>query len=194
MTGLWRRGAVGATDSHPGEAVLAALACGLEADAAVGAHLSACASCAAALESLRDELAAHRDLEEADVDAYFTPGRLDRQRASVLRHITPHPAARVLAFPTRGRVMPAARRVARRWVAAAAAAGVIVGLWAGRSLHESATPAFQPLGSSVHTAAQPAEVPSEEAFLVELEVAVGNPRFEPLQPLDAMLPPILEAR
>lgn len=184
-------------DRHPDQAALATLAWGLEVDPATSAHVAACTDCARAVESMQIALAGDHQAAEAEADAHFTPARLERQRAAILRHITPHPAARVLSFPSRGRVMPAARRVARRWVAAAAAAGLIVGLWAGRSLYEprstrlgsGAAPAFASADAS-----SPSSSPSEEAFLVELEVAVGSPRFEPLVPLDAMLPPIHETR
>lgn len=196
MNRLWQN--LAGRVRHPDQAALASLAWELDVDPHTVAHVAACRPCRDAVESMRDTLTADREAAHHDADAQFTASRLERQRAAILRHVTPHPSARVLSFPTRGRVMPTTRGGARRWVAAAAAAGLVVGLWAGRSLYEPRTARMgsrtAPGFASGAPPNGPLASPSEEAFLVELEVAVGSPRIEPLRPLDAMLPSILEAR
>lgn len=167
-------------------------------DRALATHLAECGRCrgmVAQSETLwADALAG----AEAEADGVFTAAVLDRQRALVLKRLEQqgHPA-RVLRFPVSASGRTGSRPVAHRWVAAAAAAGLLVGMITGRFLPG-------PRGSSARPAAvatrSPAvqTVPSppvrergsetEEAFLVDLEMAAASPRIEPLHVLDAMTP------
>jgi hypothetical protein len=145
----------------------------------------------------------------AEADAEFTETRLDRQYASIMRRLAQHGRpARVLAFPGSVRPPLASRHGARRWVAAAAVVGLLVGMAAGRFIDDN--PLKRQLARSsvrapVSPIAQPgSELPldagetnetkgSDEAFLVELDVAAATPRIEPLLALDAMTPRLREA-
>lgn len=166
-------------------------------------HLAACARCAARLAALEAFLARLRDEAVAAADEAFSPERLLAQRLRILRRIerlSTHPGpARVLPFPA---IVGAAARVAghgRRWIAAAAAAGMLVGVVAGRfvALKERAAPHGSP-GASGFEGSLPAaqERPfqhaalDEERLLVEIEDALGAPRVEELRAIDAVTPRI----
>ena len=102
-------------------------------DPRMAEHIADCKDCGeryAAIGRFLDSLRTEADLESA---ALFTPERLrlqQQQIAARLEHIGQ--PAHVLSFPTRvGRHMTAATRVAPRWVVAAAAAGLFVGIGAG---------------------------------------------------------------
>ncbi len=71
----------------------------------------------------------------AAADAAFTPAALDRQRQSIMERIGKlGAAARVLPFPAgpAATSRPAVPAADRRWVLAAAAAGIILGIGVGR--------------------------------------------------------------
>lgn len=189
--------------AHPDERAL--MLAGLEPletrDQVVTAHLAACDRCRAVVANTEAICADARACAEAEADAAFSEGALGRQRAHILRRLEQqgHPA-RVLRFPASPSGLSNARQVARRWVAAAAAAGLLVGIAAGRFL-----PAQRSISSSPRAAAADRLVPAtrpaaaqprfaegrheaDEAFLVDLEMAAASPRIEPLQALDAMTP------
>jgi hypothetical protein len=97
-------------------------------------HLTHCARCTARLEGLQQALAADRQDTSAVADAHFSEARLDGQRDAILdRLVRERAQARVLAFPTTPAPWMARRdRPAMRWLAAAAAAGLLIGLGAGQ--------------------------------------------------------------
>ena len=79
-----------------------------------------------------------RDVALADADVAFTVDRLAHQRDRILRRVEAHiTGARVLSFPAAMQVSASPWRspAAMRWVTAAAAAGLVVGLTAGRYWH-----------------------------------------------------------
>jgi hypothetical protein len=171
-------------------------------------HLSACAECVGRYDefvNFMDELRQDADVE---IDEQFPADRLDVQQQQILRrleHVSR--SARVITFPAR-----AASSVSRsvvglstpRWVAAAAAAGLFIGVGLGgyfgpERLHRS------PGGQQAQTA--PAmtvqrptpvvpvrasnaqvETPDDDAFLIELELALARPHTRELQAFDAMTP------
>jgi hypothetical protein len=98
-------------------------------------HLESCPSCARRYELISAPLERLRDQAVGAADAIFTNERLKAQREHILHRLeaAEHPA-RVIPFPfaPSGRQAGAGVRVMRRWVAAAAAAGVLVGLGLGR--------------------------------------------------------------
>jgi hypothetical protein len=168
------------------------------ADARVAAHADLCVDCRQEAEALAASLDALRADLEAEADAVFTPLALDRQRAAIMRRLVPAERARVLAFPARGQTRPSAYGHARRWVAGAAAAGLLVGVIAGRVLlpagpqlwHRWSEPA--PAPATVATTAAPANASAaddaDEIFLTELDMAAVQPRIEPLRAIDALTP------
>ena len=186
-----------------------------EAVAAACEHVATCEVCARRVAELTASLEELRREAIAEADAYFTPDRLAAQHERVLRHLdgVDHPA-RVIPFPqvpTRVH-RTGLRHPLYRWVAAAAAAGLLLGVAAGRLLYQqgnraSSTASLSPAASSaqVRTAQPessgpataretPAGSPSrDEAFLQELEDALTQQRIAELQALDALTPHVREA-
>jgi hypothetical protein len=178
--------------AHPGEAAL--LAGAISGDARTARHLAACPACAARLVAAEAAWAAARDEVVAEADAAFSEGRLARQHASVMRRLDPaaHPG-RVLAFPGPVHVPRPRRAVATRWVAAAAVAGLLLGVSAGRVLEWRRHTAPAPTGTAAFTSAAARTAPvqdavREEAFLAAVTTGPLTPSFEPLRALDAMTP------
>lgn len=113
------------------ELSLAALA---GADDRAAAHLSTCPVCRQEHDRLADALAADRQSAHAAAAEAMAGVDLERQRHSIQQRIVRLGAvARVLPFP--GAAAPAAADAApadRRWVMAAAAAGLVLGMVVGR--------------------------------------------------------------
>jgi hypothetical protein len=174
------------------------------------AHLERCDVCAARLDELRDIMSTEREDAQALADAAFPESRLRAQRASILARLEQATAgSRVLHFPT----FPATRswmtqrnRPAMRWLAGAAAAGLLVGLGAGQAVftghqlrfHSTATPSTSAnrAPASWRTAGT-ADAPhierlapgSEEAFLSDMELVLNKRRNAALRALDEQLAP-----
>jgi hypothetical protein len=161
-------------------------------------HLASCGVCRATLDTRVAALRLERDAVDALVEASFSDSALDTQRRGIFARLTARrDNGRVLEFPARaGR--PARRdRPAMRWLAAAAAAGLFVGMLAGprlqpvlqgpfvgpRHVVARATP-LQPVSAReprvVHT--------HDELFLSEMETAVNNRGALPLRALDDLTP------
>jgi len=158
-------------------------------------HLFGCASCQARSQALREFLETVRDEAVAEADEVFIAERLAAQHAHVMRRLdrTLHPA-RVISFPALPRGVPVVHLVARRWVALAAAAGLIIGLATGVAVDRRQTPTA---GSGTQSAsASPSRFEragfNDEAFLSDLETAASAPRVEELQAIDALTPHVRE--
>jgi hypothetical protein len=172
-------------------------------------HLSACNDCARRYDDLVTALDVARDEAVAEADQVFTAARLDEQRDRVLRDIAGdmHPAE-VIPFPfsRRGsRATYAPLVIARRWVAAAAAAGLLLGLSAGQLINlrpNRASPAPQTVanlphqsGSAIRPAVSRRDTRAwEEQFLSEVDEALYRPQAAELRALDALTPRVQEAR
>ncbi len=189
---------------------------GEAADPLAADHLAECSRCAARYRDLAAILDRVHSDGVAETDAVFTPERLAAQQHQIARRLDllGH-AARVITFPGRlaGDAAPAARAgaaavVSSRWLAASAAAGLFVGAVVG-SMYDSgvrtpqsapavataARPAPQPPAATAPPAslARPVSVSSDdEAFLSQIELALGGPRTRELQPFDAMTPRVQE--
>ncbi len=167
-------------------------------------HLRACDDCAARYEEIAaflDNLAA---TVNADFDTVFSAERLLAQRQKVSRRLSRllglDPRARVLRFPSSGPPLPHAGGSARRWMAAAAVACLVLGVAAGRLI--PFPPAFrdQPAAASgppnpavVATGlGEPTSYGAEDDLLIEIEAALGSPRIYELRAIDAMTPRIRE--
>jgi len=162
-------------------------------------HLADCAACRRrydGLAGLMDEIRADGD---ATVDVLYPPGRLASQRASIARRIEHlgH-AARVIAFPGRASeaTTPSVQpRRSSRWIAAAAAAGLFVGVLLGTlsNMNEA-----NPPGDVAVTAPAPNEPLTvrtpmdDDTFLRELELASIRQRARAISPLDAFTPTVRE--
>jgi hypothetical protein len=191
------------------ECDLAVLA-GEVVDPPAAEHLADCAACAARFTEWHALLGEVRDQASADTDAVFTPARLNAQREKIaLRLERLGQQARVLRFPGRPTSEPrhSVRPAATRWIAAAAAAGLFVGIAAGR-LHgpgisgrgttaalarESSASRAAPAGSASPTLSAPSTDGIEEAlFLDELDLAIEQPQTRALLAFDTLTPRVRE--
>ena len=177
----------------------------------VQAHLERCDRCAARLEQLRTVMSTEREDAMAAADAAFPESRLRTQRSSILARLEQARAgSRVLDFPTvpETRTWMARRdRPAMRWLAGAAAAGLLVGLGAGQAVFTGHQLRFH--SPAAPTAANNSWTParwintgtpdtphiervagaSEEAFLSDMELVLNKRRNAALRALDESLAP-----
>jgi hypothetical protein len=176
-------------------------------------HLGSCVRCdgrRARLQTLLDDVSG---TAAAEADAAFPPERLARQQARILAHLL-HDGrpARVIAFPAgNGHESLASRtRPSTRWIAAAAVAGLVIGVIAGRFGHDYSL--LGRPGSARVVVARTAEAPalraagntgtlrevsvdiSDEEFLSQIELAIDGPAAAALQPLDDLTPRAWDAR
>jgi anti-sigma factor RsiW len=173
-------------------------------------HLADCPACAeryADLASFMDALGAEA---VAEADAVFTPDRLRAQQQQIVRRLelAAHPA-RVITFPrpfARRTMTPSHSHAAPRWTAAAAAAGLFVGVAVGASYNfgahvrstsqavarQSSAPAA--LGPVATRGAAPATVAADDAFLSDLEIALERPHTRELLAFDALTPHVREVK
>jgi hypothetical protein len=173
--------------------------------ASAESHLLRCERCAARLEELREVLAGERGAAADAVDALFAEERLKEQRQSILDRLERRQkSARVLHFPAITEPVNRRDRPAMRWVAAAAAAGLFVGLAASpvvfpdvqRFPRSSAANRSWSSGakwwvpSSVTAKPGTSRITPEtdELFLSEMESALNKRRIAPLKALDDLTP------
>ena len=96
-------------------------------------HLASCAQCRSRYAAFTDWLERIHDDAATEAEEAFPPERLAAQQAQVLRRLEAlERPARVIAFPRFSRPVTSTQGHAQRWVAAAAAAGLVIGLAAGQ--------------------------------------------------------------
>jgi hypothetical protein len=171
---------------------------------AADAHLSGCAQCRGRYAAFASRLDAIRDEANTEADELFPAERLAAQQAQIMRRLeAADRPARVITFPRFGRPAVSTQGNAQRWVAAAAAAGLVIGLAAGQMI--DLRPRIQAADAARPQAVFPAAPPPISAKLV-LEV---SPADEPmlfgadtearvvqipaLQPMDDITPRALDA-
>lgn len=191
---------IGRRMRHLGDEELLALIESATSDA----HLESCQRCAVRHAELLCVIA-DLDVVHAEADAVFDEERLLHQRTHILRRLEKnHGPARVLPFPAAAESVGGIRVFAsagRRWVAAAAIAGLVVGIFSGRLLTHRSDQATsdglpQAYSASVRRAmSRPVVVPAElrtngrdEMLLEEVESAVAQPRVDELIAIDAITP------
>jgi anti-sigma factor RsiW len=190
----------GLRGGHASDEVLAAWVAGTGAEPAIAAHVAGCPACqvrAARWQALLEPVG--RALRQP-ADAQFSESFLARQRTEVMRRLRGQPRARVLRFPMAGddgrRPPQRLQRNGTRWVAAAAVMGLLVGGGAARWFDPHQQRAFTTPGARASSPALPGRSPetsqesavADEAFLVELDVALVSPAPGPLRVLDALTP------
>jgi len=172
-------------------------------------HLHGCEACTWRYTALTAPLQRLRQDASSEADEVFTPGRLAAQRAAIRHRLEPGAAGspRVVAFPgaqpARQRLV---RRPAARWMAAAAAAGLLVGVTVGRMAHVGDNvPTVTP--TRMVSTAEPPRLASErvtpsisalpgpaEPGVVEMNVlygvdtAISRPHVAELSALDELTP------
>lgn len=165
-------------------------------------HLTACPECCARYDELAGALEQIRGEAAREADAVFTAERLHEQRDRILRRLERQGhLAEVLMFPHRsGSQQPAQRLLgpARRWVAGAAAAGLVAGLFLGFAVDRrvgsavAAPDAIAPAAAAAVSWQIAAEPPAvrDEQIITEIEDALTGPRrVLELNALDAMTTP-----
>ena len=163
-------------------------------------HFASCEECSARRVRLERMLREVSDAASLEAERAFSADKLAAQQARILQRIEQDGRpARVISFPaTQAADLRALRtRPAGRWIAAAAAAGLVIGLLAGHFAHD--LPSF---GSPARTAVvRPASAPettatvravnasiNDEEFLGELETALDGPHVAVLRPLNDLTP------
>jgi len=130
-------------------------------------HLTSCAHCRARYSALTGWLDDLRNEAHAEADEAFPAERLAAQQAAIFRRLEAlERPARVIAFPKHSRPVTASQPFTRRWIATAAAAGLVIGLAAGQildlrqALEGPAQPvrASRPAPESTQTTARPGGV------------------------------------
>jgi hypothetical protein len=176
-------------------------------------HLSDCDACRRRFDELSQFMVALRNDADAELAAAFPPDRLRAQQQEIARRLeNVGRAARVISFPGRLAVRPSntsAVRLATRWIAGAAAAGLFVGVAAGTAFNfggrlnfaqnsrsnigRSALPRFQPNTTSrVVPIIDGPPSGSDDAFMSDLETALDQPHTSELAVFDALTPHVRE--
>jgi anti-sigma factor RsiW len=182
-------------------------------DPPVAEHLAGCDACAVRYAEFTQFMDGLRTEAAGEADAIFTPERLLLQQQQIVRRLE-HVgrAARVISFPgrfTRSHTDVSAR-MAPRWVAAVAAAGVIFGVGLGASLewerrarserrvatiaHQVNTARPSRLVPVATRGSAAATVADDDAFLSELDLALERPRTRELLAFDAFTPHVREIK
>jgi hypothetical protein len=189
-------------------------------------HLADCADCRARYTDLASFMGALRSEADEEVDTVFRPDDLRAQQQQIA-HRLDHlgHAARVISFPSHqanSHVTGHVSRVGPPWIAAAAAAGLVIGVGVGNFFPSGArlsrarqTPpaasAAAARGSRPQAVTRPAAEPgaadpvtvnngpasadstdSNDEFLSELELALEQPRNPALLALDDLTPRVRE--
>ena len=170
-------------------------------------HLSDCRECDARYGELVRLMDALRREADAETSEVFTAERLSAQKQQIIRRVE-HVGrpARVIDFPGPAAVRHMTRAAAHgvtRWVYAAAAAGLVIGIglgavyqseWIGiqtgrrsAAVRQIANPRPH-VGSVPTTAGLTAADGAEDAFLSDLDFALAQPHTQTLLPFDALTP------
>jgi anti-sigma factor RsiW len=171
---------------------------------AVRQHLHGCETCTWRYTELTAPLERLRQDAASEADEVFTPARLDAQRTKILDRLEQggH-GSHLIPFPTSTARLDRAvvRRPITRWVAAAAAAGLLLGVMAGRLVEfgtgRTVTPA--PVVREAQATLMAPRLVSDspmpavgaeydEAMISEIEDVVQSQRIAALSALDLMTP------
>ncbi|HXG55236.1 MAG TPA: hypothetical protein VNJ03_07625 [Vicinamibacterales bacterium] len=189
------------TAGHLDDAALAAVWTASAGAATINdPHLLQCAECRVRLAAFVGWMDDVRTNAIAEADEAFPAERLAAQHAQILRRLeAAERPARVIAFPSvQGTDSAQPASSIRRWIAAAAAAGLIAGVGIGQMMNlgqlrrpssfvSDRTAASQPRAVPAAGAVVPASMVSEEALLAELEAA-ATPRYDALRAYDQFTP------
>ncbi len=188
-------------------------------------HLADCDTCAGRYSELGTFLNTLTEDADAEIDALFPPERLHAQQQDISRRLTLiGRAAKVISFPGRAaNAMTAktsrmstpsttsATRLAARWIAAAAAAGLFVGVAAGSvfnfgprfgAAREGRRAGVTVAGRQGITSAsrlstgavEKAAVDMDDMFMSDLESVLERPHTSELVAFDALTPHVREVR
>jgi len=163
------------------------------------AHLESCPVCRGRFAELASWMETLRLDATTEADESFPPERLAIQHAQIFRRLeAAERPARVIAFPRFAQPLTSRTSHASRWIAAAAAAGLIVGVGVGQLMdlrHSLSRATVESRGTPTTMAAQrldprlsPVNVTRDEAFLSELDASLSRAAVPELRALDAFTP------
>jgi hypothetical protein len=167
------------------------------------AHVAVCATCQSrgrAVTELLDRVG--RD-SAAEADAAFGADQLTRQHARIMSRVAQEcRSARIISFPAVAQAPVRPVRGGTRWVAAAVAAGVILGI-VGEHVTERlrgtrVRRAYQ--APAVQVVAEPGiavrtvSTGSDDEFYGQVELAFGSAGPAALRPLDVLTPRVTDVR
>ena len=153
-------------------------------------HLPSCRRCQTRFDDVVRTLEHVREEAISEADQAFTAERLHDQRDRILRRIErrDHPAE-VVAFPHRPSTHPVSHRLlgpARRWVAAAAAAGLAAGMFLGFAIDRRTHDAV--ISQAIRqSAVRPAVViqassDTDDQFFLKVDEALLGSRVREMRP------------
>jgi hypothetical protein len=168
-----------------------------EGQAASHPHLASCAECRARFAAFDEWLDDLRLEARAEADEMLSSERLAAQHSAIFRRLEAmERPARVIAFPKNTRPVITPHRTTHRWIATAAAAGLVIGIATGqiidlkKALDRSSSPA-QITGTTASVRPsqqnQPANLAADEAiFYGEADSSVQRARYLPA--VDELVP------
>jgi hypothetical protein len=193
------------TRHHLTDTEILALHFDTQPDGDVHEHVSSCATCQArgyAVAELLDEVTR---ATASETDRLFSDDLLARQQARIMGRVAQEcRSARIISFPAAPQAAVRPVRSGTRWVAAAVAAGVILGI-VGEHVTEriarggrparafAAVPAVQVVGDT-GVAVRAVSVGSDDDFYGQVELAFGSAAPAALRPLDVLTPRVTDVR
>ena len=192
------------TRHHLTDTEILALHFDTQPDGNVHEHVSSCATCQArgyAVAELLDEVTR---ATASETDRLFSDDLLARQQARIMGRVAQEcRSARIISFPAAPQAAVRPVRSGTRWVAAAVAAGVILGIvgehvteriaHSGRPARAFAVPAVQVVGET-GVAVRAVSVGSDDDFYGQVELAFGSAAPAALRPLDVLTPRVTDVR
>jgi hypothetical protein len=189
-------------NSHLDDAAMAAIwtDSALAGRRAAHPHLGVCTVCRTRFASFSEWLDDLRADATAEADAVFPADRLAAQHAQILRRIeAAERPARVIAFPRFSGPLTSRSSHASRWIAAAAAAGLIVGVGVGQMMDLRHAVGSEASGVQARlsvaqrpdqqaAAAASSNANGDEAFLTDVDASLTRPSVPELRAIDALTP------
>ena len=162
-------------------------------------HLESCPACRARFGELSSSLETIRVEAITEADESFPAERLAAQHAQIFRRLeAAERPARVIAFPRFAQPLTSRTSHASRWIAASAAAGLIVGVGVGQLMDLRHSLSMQPAAQArvapasvsrgLDSRIQAVSATRDEAFLSELDASLARAAVPELRALDAFTP------
>lgn len=153
-------------------------------------HLEHCGECQARHSEFVSLLADASRAAAADTDTAFSDERLARQHDAIMERVAlASSSGRLINFPAGPSrpSLPAGPTTGSRWVAAAAAAGLVIGLLGGHLSHGLTGPTtIRPNGAAIAQVSPRGS--AEDELLGQLESTAEETGPSALRPLDALTP------